>query len=291
MADAILHAEYAPWSGRGARCDSGEFIVGPGYNGSPYPNRFTVFDPVTKTAKTYAVTVPFHWVETSYGVPYQGGVAVAAASTSGSSVTYLFVLYPDGTFDVHASPLTIAAGVGLAVVPSGDLWMIQTSGTATASVWDGTSWSSTGIGLQATRSTLNVVGSTIWYWSSTGVIGVSTVTGAVVTTHTVGGSSSNVQTEIYDGRIWNQTAAANLRGVRLSDGNIVNITTPAATGGRLAIGDNKFWVASSTSGFEVDPVTSNTVAHPHPLPYAIGSISQMFYGAGRAWAMGIMPTV
>lgn len=290
MPVAVLHAEYAPSGGSGGRCASGEFIVGPNTAFSPFPDRFTVFDPVAKTAKTYAVTLPFTWTHTSFGVAYQGGVAVVAAHIYGSSGTYLLVLYPDGTYDVVAAPISNGTAFSLAVAPSGDLWMIYTNYSTAARVWDGTSWSTAGSGLPYARTTLNVVGSTIWYASNANVYGVSTVTGAVVTTHTTGNLGDSSQTEIYDGRIWGQSGATNLRGVRLSDGNTVDITTPSVSSGRLALGGNKFWIASSTSGFEIDPATSNSVTHPHPSGGNIGTVNQMFYGAGRGWAMGANPT-
>lgn len=288
MADAVLHAQYAPQDGRGGTCVTGEFIVGPA-SGAPHSNRFTVFDPSSGTSKVYAVTLPFVWQATSFGFPYNGGVAVAAGNQQTSGATYLLVLYPDGTYDVHSTPLSIGAGVSLCVVPSGNVWFIRSSSSASANVFNGSSWSLAGSGLPFASTTLRVVGSTIWYADNANVVGVSAATGAVVSTFAVGGLGAVAQTEVIGDRLWGHPSAAVLRGVRLSDGNIVNLSVPSTAESRLAGGSGKLWVASLTAGYEVNPDTSDIVIHPHPGSYGLGSISQMFFGAGHGWAMGNNP--
>lgn len=292
MAVAVLHDEFTPYGGRGGVCASGEIIIGPEYAGWSYTyNRIVVFDPVSKTADTYEVTMPGVVNTVSHGCAFGGGVAMIAGSSS--SISGVLIFYPDGTYDVIGVPPTLSG------IPS--QWSLVSDGSTLLAAplvfpasapyvfTPGVGWSA---GSTAIRSfgQPQVHGGAAIGFNLSDMVSVSMSTGDVTTLHAgVGGPSGYAQTAILGGRLWFSVSSTQLRGVRISDGNIVNITVPSHSTGPLATdGTYLFVVVPGYAVYQVNPLTFSVVTHT--LSWSLGAVLSMHVSGGKVWVPGTNPT-
>ena len=290
MADAIFHAEYAPFSGLGGVCATGEILLGPGSATSPYPNRFTIFNPSTRKSRVLGATLPVAWERTSHGVPYDGGVAVIASTAGSSDTTCIVVMYPDDTYTVIVTPFSVGANATLGVDGSGRIWVYRTTTEVVPRVYDPStaSWLAPfGAPLWMKPSPVHYSGGVLWCSTFNNyVVGVTPSTGAIATLYASVGLPGFSQ--FYDGRMWGGTSTTNVRGVRLSDGNVVNIPVPSTDTDPLWVDATGLWRANSLAAYRIDLLTLDTVTYVHPS--SIGTVGGLYRSGGRVWATGNNPT-
>lgn len=292
MADAILHDEFTPGGGSGGVCATGEIIIGPRYDYSDSwaPGRFVVVDPAGPTFDVYTATLPGGWNFTNAagGVPWNGGVAMIASSeVSGTQATYVVVVYPDASYDVFSTGAAWAAAASVAVDASDRLVVVRQAASAAPRVRnaDGT-WSNLGFSTQAAAAP-HIVGGVLWA-AHTNLVGTNITTNATVATYSSLFPGNPAQSFVHDGRFWSMGTSTRLQGVRLSDGDVRNLTTPPANMTPLAVGAGKAWVTSPSVTWSIDLTSGSVTTYPHPA--SLGAIYNVFFTAGAAWAPGRNPT-
>lgn len=289
MATAVLHDEFTPYGGRGGVCASGEIIIGPGTTTNYTYNRIVVFDPVSKTADTYGVTMPGTVEAASHGCAFDGGVAMIAGSSG--SIFGVLIFYPDGTYDAISAPLSGAPSQWSLVSDGSTLLAAPLVFPASAPYvfTPGVGWSA---GSTAIRSfgQPQVHGGAAIGFHMNDMVSMSMSTGDATTLHAgVGGPSGYAQTAILGGRLWFSASSTQLRGVRISDGHVVNITVPSHTTGPLATdGTYMFIVAPGSAVYQVNPLAFSVVTHT--LSSSLGIVHSMHASGGKVWAPGTIPS-
>ncbi len=294
MAVAVLHDEFTPYGGRGGVCASGEIIIGPGSNVAYVNNRIVVFDPVSKTADTYEVTMAGTVTTVGHGCAFDGVVAMVAGTPS---VNYgVLIFYPDGTYDVIAAPFGARA----------DHWALVSDGSTLAAVYvqgsyssapqvftPGVGWSSGSTSFAGNGQPLMSGGVAVGIRDSGNMYSMDMSTGNTTTLHSGVGPPpfSGGQMAILGGRLWYPTSVTNLRGVRISDGNVVNIPVPGislALGPLTTDGTHLFVTEPSSVVYQVNPLTFSIVTHT--LSPSLSYVHSMHYSGGKVWVPGTTPT-
>ena len=287
MADAILHAQYMP-RGVGGVSAGGKILLGPNEGIVELQNRFVVFDPASALATVVEVTLPIIWRWSSRGIPWNGGVVVAAGQAGGTLTTYVVVMYADNTYDVLNPGVNWTHNALFCEDPLGRLWMFRIDANVAPRIFTPSTglWTNGSTNLRMTTQPI-LSGGLMWGNNASTVIGVDPSTGTVATTHAGVGSATG-QAELLGGRYWVGFSSTVVRGVRLSDGDIRNVTAPATAAEPLAQHDGRLWRATSTQGFSIDPDTGDTVTYNHAS--ALGQITGCYAAGGVVWATGINPT-
>lgn len=292
MATAVLHDEFTPYGGRGGVCASGEIIIGPGANTAYVNNRIVVFDPVSKTADTYEVTMAGTVTTVGHGCAFDGGVAMVAGTPSGNYGVLIF--YPDGTYDVITAPFGGQASDWALVSDGSTLAAVYVQGSYSSApqvFTPGVGWSSGSTSFAGNGQPLMSGGVAVGIRGSGDMYSMDMSTGNTTTLHSGVGPPpfSGGQMAILGGRLWYPTSVTNLRGVRISDGHIVNVTVPSHSPGSLATDGTYVFVAvSGTAVYQVNPLTFSVVTHT--LSSSLGYVHSMHYSGGKVWAPGTIPT-
>lgn len=290
MAVAVLHNEFTPYGGRGGVCVTGEIIVGPGAPGWGYSfDSIAVFDPVSKTADTYGVTMSGKVELVSHGCAFDGGVAMIAGGPFVNVGVLIF--YPDGTYDAIGAPFS-GAPTEWSLVSDGSTLLaapLVSPASAPYVFTPGVGWSAGSTAIRSFGQPQVHGGAAIGFHLGD-MVSVSMSTGNATTLYSgIGAPPGSVQTAILGGRLWFSVSSTQLRGVRISDGNIVNITVPTHSVGPLATdGTYLFVVAPATAVYQVNPLTFSVVTHT--LSLSLGFIHSMHYSGGKVWAPGTNPT-
>jgi len=296
MAVAVLHDEFTPYGGRGGVCASGEIIIGPGGNTAYVNNRIVVFDPVSKTADTYEVTMAGTVTTVGHGCAFDGGVAMVAGTPSASYGVLIF--YPDGTYDVIAFPFGGQASDWALVSDGSTLAAVYVQGSYSSNpqvFTPGVGWSSGSTGFVGKGQPLMSGGVAVGIRGSGDMYSMDMSTGNTTTLHSGVGSPpiSGGQMAILGGRLWYPTSVTNLRGVRISDGHVVNIPVPGISLAYERIplttdGTHLFVTEPSSVVYQVNPLTFSIVTHT--LSPSLGYVFSMHYSGGKVWVPGSTPT-
>lgn len=295
MAVAVLHDEFALRGARGGVCATGEIIVGNASNSSSYGfNRMVVFDPVSKTADTYEITMSGSVEVVGPGCGFNGGVAMVAGTASFNRG--ILVGYPDGTYDILGVPFSGGAASWMLVNDGTQLVAVRTGASSAPQVFtSGVGWSagSTSVDLFTQPQMSGSVAVAIT--SAGDMVSIDMSTGNVTTLHSGVGAPAHAgyQAVLLGGRLWYPSSTSNLRGVRISDGNVVNIPVPTMTLGTgmgpiATDGTYLFVVNSGTAVYQVHPATFTVTAHTLPSP--LGSTYAMFASGSKVWVPGSNPT-
>lgn len=196
--------------------------------------------------------------------------------------------WPNGEYEIRDTGFS-SATPALSRGPDGRIWHIPASSSGSPRIWDpadGT-WSAS---LSSFTSLIQMVYAEGLMWRSTNValIGHDPITAAEVLVHPYPAGVMSGQA-VYDGtRLWASAASNLLRGVRLSDGDVLDIPHGSLYTGPLCLGgDGRIYRAGASQvlGIRSD---GTLTAYPYPS-YAPNGVGSVFWAADRAWAFGDAP--
>lgn len=293
MPVAVLHDEFTPYGGRGGVCATGEIIVGPGVGAPAYAlDMFVVFDPVSKSASTASVSIGGSVSSVSHGCPWGDGVAVAAYNGSANTMV---VYFPDHTYDVMAAPpsFTGIAGDWSTSSDGSSLLFVRSDSTTSPHLFTpGVGWTvGPGTSLRVVTQP-QMFGGVMYGMSHAGdLVSINMSSGAITVVHSsvgVPASSTSRQAVVLGGRLWFSTSSTNLRGVRVSDGDVVDITVPSHSPGRLTTdGTHLFTISTGAAVYQIHPITFNVVVHT--ILTSLVAVYSMFFSGGKVWVPGSHP--